>query len=77
MEGVAGSAENNPPTTPAGNYLARNGDSMNGPLALLPPLNFRVTVDTDDTINIGQLDQNSQYSSNVLLDDTNNTGTTS
>ena len=77
MAGVAARAVNNSPTTPAGNYLARNGDSMNGPLALGPPLNFRVTVDTDDTINIGPLDQNSQYSSNVQLDDINNTGTTS
>jgi hypothetical protein len=77
VAGVAGSAVNNSPTTPAGNYLARNGDSMNGPLALGPPLNFRVTVDAKNTINIGPLDQNSQYSSNVQLDDINNTGTTS
>ena len=60
VAGVAGSAGDNPPTTPAGNYLARNGDSMTGAMALGPPLNFRVTVDTDDMINIGPLVQNSQ-----------------
>ena len=64
VAGVAGSAVNNTPKTPAGNYLARNGDSMNGPLALGPPLNFRVTVDTVDTKNIGPLAHNSKYSSN-------------
>ena len=50
---------------------------MKGPLALGPPLNYRVTVDTDDKINIGPVAQNTQYSSKVPLDDINNTGTTS
>ena len=38
VAGVAGQSVNNSPKTPAGNYLAREGDSMIGPLALGPPL---------------------------------------
>ena len=58
VAGVAGSVLSNSPTTPAGNYLARNGDCMNGPLALGPPLKFRVKVDTDDKRHTEQLDKN-------------------
>lgn len=60
---------NNSPTTPAGNYLAREGDSMIGPFALGPPLDFSIEVDANNTIDIGPLNDNSQYSSNLQLDD--------
>jgi hypothetical protein len=66
--GLAGAAVNNSPKTPAGNYLAREGDSMIGPLALGPPLDFTVEIDTNNTIDIGPLSENVQYSSNIQLD---------
>ena len=69
VAGLAGPAANNSPKTPAGNYLAREGDSMIGPLALGPPLNFRIEVDADNTIDIGPLGENIQYTSNIQLDD--------
>ena len=69
VAGLAGPAVNNSPKTPAGNYVAREGDSMIGPLALGPPLNFRVEVDANNTIDIGPLGENVQYSSNIQLDD--------
>jgi len=69
VAGSAGPAISNSPMTPAGNYLAREGDSMIGPLALGPPLNFRIDVDASNTIDIGILNDNRQYSSNVQLDD--------
>ena len=68
VAGLAGGAVNNSPKTPAGNYLAREGDSMIGPLALGPPLNFRVVIDANNTIDIGPLSDNAQYSSNIELD---------
>jgi len=67
--GLAGPAVNNSPKTPAGNYVAREGDSMIGPLALGPPVDFRIEVDADNTIDIGSLNDNAQFSSNVQLDD--------
>ena len=69
VAGLAGSAVNNSPKTPAGNYLAREGDSMIGPLALGPPLDFDIEVDANNTIDIGPLNENPQYSSNLQLDD--------
>lgn len=66
--GLAGPAINNSPKTPAGNYIAREGDSMIGPLALGPPLDFRVEIDANNTIDIGPLNENAQYSSNIELD---------
>lgn len=69
VAGLAGPSVNNSPKTPAGNYLAREGDSMIGPIAFGPPLNFRVEVDANNTIDIGPLGENIQYSSNIQLDD--------
>jgi len=70
VAGLAGQAINNSPKTPAGNYLAREGDSMIGPIALGPPLNFRVEIDANNTIDIGPLNENAQFSSNIELDST-------
>ena len=67
--GLAGPNINNSPITPAGNYLAREGDSMIGPIALGPPLDFRIVVNTANTIVISSLNDNPQYSSNLQLDD--------
>ncbi len=67
--GLAGPAVNNSPKTPAGNYIAREGDSMIGPLALGPPVDFRIEVDANNTIDVGPLNENVQYTSNVQLDD--------
>jgi len=67
--GNAGVSINNSPSAPAGNYLARSGDSMLGPLALAPPLDFRVDIDANNTINISPLNENNQYSSNIQIDD--------
>ena len=67
--GLAGPAVNNSPKTPAGNYLAREGDSMIGPLALGPPIDFTIEVDVNNTIDVGPLNENVQYTSNVQLDD--------
>lgn len=67
--GSAGGSINNSPNTPTGNYLAREGDSMIGPFALGPPVDFTVEVDANNTIDIGPLNDNPQYSSNIQLDD--------
>jgi hypothetical protein len=67
--GLAGPAVNNSPKTPAGNYLAREGDSMIGPLALGPPVDFTIEVDANNTIDVGPLNENVQYTSNIQLDD--------
>lgn len=66
--GVAGQGSQSSPQSPAGNYLAREGDSMIGPIALGPPVDFRIEVDANNTINISPNLQNPQYSSNVELD---------
>jgi len=52
-----------------GNFLRTVGDTMIGPLALAPPVNFRVQIDSDGIIDIGESSDNSQYSSNIQLDD--------
>jgi len=70
VAGLAGPAANNSPKTPAGNYLAREGDSMIGPIALGPPLDFTVDIDANNTIDIGPTGENIQYSSNIQIDDT-------
>lgn len=69
VAGLVGAAINNSPKTPAGNYLAREGDSMIGPIAFGPPVNFRIEVDANNTIDIGPLNENIQYTSNIQLDD--------
>lgn len=66
--GLTGPSVNNSPKTAAGNYLAREGDSIIGPLALGPPLDFTIEVDVNNTIDIGPLNDNPQYTSNVQLD---------
>ena len=68
VAGLAGAAINNSPKTPAGNYLAREGDSMIGPIALGPPVDFRVQIDANETIDIGQFNDDAHYSSNIELD---------
>ena len=69
VAGLTGTPAQNSPKTPAGNYLAREGDSMIGPLALGPPLDFSIDVDANNTIDIGPLSDNAQFTSNVQLDD--------
>lgn len=59
---------NNSPKDPSGNYLSRLGDTMLGPFALSPPLDFRIVIDANNTIDIGPLNDNAQYTSNVQLD---------
>lgn len=67
--GEAGASVNNSPTSPAGNYLFRPGDAMLGPLALSPPLDFTIDIDEFNTINISPLNGNTQYSSNLQIED--------
>jgi len=52
-----------------GNFLNPKGDTMDGPFALGPPVDFRIEVDVNNTIDIGESSSNSQYSSNIQLDD--------
>ena len=68
VAGLAGASISNSPKTPAGNYLAREGDSMIGPIALGPPVDFRVEIDANETIDIGQFNDDAHYSSNIELD---------
>ena len=68
VSGLAGGNAQNSPQAPAGNYLAREGDSMIGPIALGPPVNFRVQIGTEENINISNLGDSPQYSSNIELD---------
>jgi len=68
--GDAGVSINNSPSAPAGNYLPVLGGSMFGPIALAPPLDFRVDIDVNNTINISQFNENNQHSSNIQLEDT-------
>ncbi len=65
---------NNSPTEASGNYLSRLGDKMLGPLALNPPLDFTIDIDANNTIDIGPLNDNAQYTSNVQLDDEQTNG---
>jgi len=52
-----------------GNFLRTQGDTMIGPLALAPPVDFQIQIDSDGAINIGESSSNSQYTSNIQLDD--------
>jgi len=52
-----------------GNFLRTAGDTMIGPLALAPPVDFRIQIDSDGAIDIGESSSNSQYTSNIQLDD--------
>lgn len=68
IAGGVGQGLNSSPNTPTGNYVAREGDSMIGALALGPPSNFRVEIAVDDSINLSPNLQNPQFSSNIELD---------
>lgn len=52
-----------------GNFLATKGDTMIGPLALAPPVDFSVDIDVDGILDIGESSSNSQYSSNIQIED--------
>jgi len=52
-----------------GNFLRTAGDSMIGPFALSPPVDFTIDIDGSNTIDIGESSSNSQYSSNIQLED--------
>lgn len=52
-----------------GNFLRTEGDTMTGPFALAPPVDFSVDIDSDGIIDIGESSSNSQYSSNVQFED--------
>jgi len=52
-----------------GNFLRTAGDSMIGPFALAPPVDFSIEIDADGIIDIGESSSNSQYTSNVQLED--------
>ena len=67
--GVAGAEINNTPKTATGNFLAREGDSMIGPLALGPPPDQTIDISATNTIDISNLGDNPQYSSNLQIED--------
>jgi len=52
-----------------GNFLRTEGDTMIGPLALAPPVDFSVDIDADGILDIGESSSNSQYSSNIQIED--------
>jgi len=52
-----------------GNFLRTVGDTMIGPLALAPPVDFTVDIDADGIIDIGESSSQSQYSSNIQIED--------
>lgn len=52
-----------------GNFLQTAGGTMIGPIAFNPPVDFTIDIDGSNTIDIGQSSSNSQYSSNVQLED--------
>ena len=52
-----------------GNFLRTAGDTMIGPLALAPPVDFSVEIDADGIIDIGESSSNSQYTSNIQFED--------
>ena len=51
-----------------GNFLPLSGGVVSGQFGLNPPVDFRIEVDSNNTIDIGESDSNSQYSSNIQLD---------
>lgn len=52
-----------------GNFLRTAGDTMIGPFALAPPVDFSIEIDADGIIDIGESSSNSQYTSNIQLED--------
>ncbi len=69
VSGLPGPAITNSPLSPAGNYLAVQGDIMIGPLALGSSSNISVDLDSSNTLDIGPTGDNLQYTSNVQLGD--------
>jgi len=52
-----------------GNFLRTAGDTMTGPFALGPPVDFSIEIDSDGIIDIGESSSNSQFTSNIQLED--------
>jgi len=52
-----------------GNFLSTKGDTMIGPLALAPPVDFSLDIDVNGAIDIGPANTSLQYSSNIQLED--------
>jgi len=69
VAGSAGGAVGSISNTATGNFLAKKGDFMIGPLALDPPTTFSAEVDSNNTLDIGPFNDNPQFSSNIQLDD--------
>jgi len=59
-----------------GNFLDIGGGTMVGPLALNPPVDFRVEISANGTIDISPQNLSLQYSSNIQLDDIQPNSTT-
>lgn len=68
ISGLAGGTISNSPKTAAGNFLSRNGDSMIGPIALGPPVDFTIEINANNTIDISSLNENAQFSSNLQFE---------
>lgn len=67
--GDTGATINSSPSAPAGNYIAREGDSMIGPLALGTAEGISADIDANNTLNVSPLDDNPHFNSNVELKD--------
>jgi len=52
-----------------GNFLNPKGDTMIGPLALKPPVDFSIDIDTDNSIDISPGNTSEQYTSNIQFED--------
>jgi len=52
-----------------GNFFRTAGDTVIGPLALAPPVDFSIEIDVDGIIDIGESSSNSQYTSNIQFED--------
>ncbi len=52
-----------------GNFLPLSGGPVSGQFALTPPVDFRVNIDANNTIDIGESSSNSQFASNIQIDD--------
>jgi len=56
-------------TPGTGNFLSSGGGPVNGQFALSPPVDFSIEIDADGIIDIGESSSNSQYTSNIQLED--------
>lgn len=52
-----------------GNFLSSDGGSVNGAFALGVPFDFSIDIDVDGIIDIGRSSSNSQFTSNIQLED--------